>query len=359
MPDHEIPASRRRIDLSANWTFSRGRRDRHWPPIFRWSDQEVVSLPHSWNRTDTFQPGVPYYQGAGNYSRTFFCPTEWLNQLVWLCSEGFYGTGQVWVNGRSVGRVNGQFLGFRLPVERVLEPGADNDIACRLTNRCGRRELPGIRYPDFLLHGGLAGRVWLEATPQCYLDHDSFYMEALAGTSPARVLTRVRLINAGPQSVRTTVVWSLLSSGGEPVTDDVCVSNTIPAGKTEEISSVLTASDVALWSDHDPHLYHLRGTLQIHDRPVDSIQRRIGFRNAVFRDGHLVRNWDGHVALMLRGGARAFPYVPERILVAGGCGRIPIAVDAAQADATWHVEAENLQSTQLTITDSRLLSSLQ
>lgn len=322
MSDHQILSSRRQIDLSAHWTFSRGRRGRGWLHDPDCPDSENVSLPHSWNRTDTFQSGVRYYQGVGSYCRSFACPPEWQNELVWLCSEGFYGTGRVWVNGRSAGRVNGQFLGFRLPVDRMLEPGAENEIICRLTNRCGRRELPGIRDPDFLLHGGLAGRVWLEATPRCYLDNGSLYVETRADPSPARVQTGVRGINTGSQSVRATIVWSLLSRDGEPVTDDVCVSRTIPAGQAEEVSCVLTAPDVTLWSDQAPHLYQLRVTLRIDDAPVDTLQRRIGFRHAVFREGE---------GFFLNG---------ERVLLRGcnrhenmpGCGNA-LSIEQHRADA--------------------------
>lgn len=284
MSAHGISLSRARLDLSSGWTFSRGRKGCRWLHSQAAVRGETVSLPHSWNRTDTFQSGVKYYQGSGNYCRDFVCPPTLRDRQVWLCSEGFYGTGTVWLNSRVVGRVNGQFLGFRVPVGHVLEHSRNNRIACCLTNRCGKRELPGIRHPDFLLHGGLAGRVWLEATSNCFLDDACFRVTTSAGESP-RVDAGVRVVNAASQPVRASVVWSLCTHDGVRVAGQISASENIASGQSAEIESTLLAANVELWSEQIPRLYELRARLLIDETPVDTLHRRIGFRSAVFREG--------------------------------------------------------------------------
>lgn len=274
---------RERLELSSSWEFSLGRWRRLGLRCPGDSDGDVVSLPHSWNMTDTFQHGVNYYQGSGTYRRTFVCPSAFRNRQVWLCSEGFYGVGNVWLNSRLAGRVNGQFLGFRLPVGHLLHYGEDNHIACRLTNRCGHRELPGIRYPDFLLHGGLSGRVWLETTPTCYLDEQSLLVNAAADASPC-VDVGVCLVNEAPQPVHANVVFSLCAPDGSSMADPLSVAHEIAPGERVQVEGAVKAPDVKLWSDESPQLYHLKVTLEVDHAAADSLQRTIGFRTAEFRE---------------------------------------------------------------------------
>ncbi|MFU8779647.1 MAG: glycoside hydrolase family 2 protein [Kiritimatiellia bacterium] len=275
---------RERMDLSSGWAFTRGRVNRCGRHGQDASGSELVSLPHSWNMTDTFQHGVRYYQGTGSYQRQFVYPAALRDGQVWLCAEGFYGTGKVWLNNRLVGRINGQFLGFRLPVGDFLRYGNENHVVCQITNRCGSRELPGIRHPDFLLHGGLTGRVWLETSANCYLEADDFGVEAVAGESPL-VRASTYLVNRGQQPVRADVTFSLHARDGSKAAAQICIPQDVAAGARVQVAGTLLAPDAQLWSDPSPHLYDFRATLRVNDNPVDVIQRRIGFRTAEFREG--------------------------------------------------------------------------
>lgn len=273
-----------KLDLSDSWRFFRGRISRRVLCAADAPAGETVSLPHSWNMTDTFQPGVRYYQGTGAYLRSFLCPPEFSSGRIWLCSEGFYGTGKVWINGRLAGNVNGQFLGFRLPVENLLRCGEENQIACRLTNRCGNRELPGIRYPDFLLHGGLAGRVWLEKTGDCYLDDNLTHVHAFAGDSP-HVNASVCVVNAGKSNANAVVTWTLKTLAGDVFSSEKSGVVPVGGGSRKALNIELPAPDVLLWSDKSPQRYIFEAVLLIENCPVDAVSRRIGFRTAEFRPG--------------------------------------------------------------------------
>ena len=103
---------RPRFDLCDAWEFTRGRVSRRWLAGHGRAG-ETVDLPHCWNRDDTFQHGRRSYSGRGVYRRLIDIPTSIEGPGSWrLRSEGFYGFGDVWIDGRTIARIDGQYLGF-------------------------------------------------------------------------------------------------------------------------------------------------------------------------------------------------------------------------------------------------------
>lgn len=272
------------IDLSSGWEFIRQRADRGWLRFRRaGKDTTTVDLPHSWNVLDTFQEGVEYYRGPGSYRRTFVLPEGARPGTAWLRADGFYGTGDAWVNDRRVARVDGQYLGFALSVAQVLRPGAENHVAIRLTNRCSRWVLPGISEPDFLLHGGLAGRVWLEFAGEVHLE------EGTTCASPVRahatgwgVETSATVVNAGRTPASVAMAWTLRALDGLEVGRQTSTPVTLAPSARTVVAARVPAPGVQLWSTETPRLYEVEASLIVDGAAVDGWRRRIGFRTAEF-----------------------------------------------------------------------------
>ena len=178
---------RERHDISDGWDFARGRVSRRGL-AGRGRGGENVDLPHCWNRSDTFQYGRRSYSGRGVYRRIFDLPASPQGPGFWrLCSEGFYGVGDIWVDGRMISRVDGQYLGFGVDLPISLSQG-QHLLAIRLDNLWQRRVLPGKRDPDFLLYGGLAGRVWLEWVSAFHIDRNQVEVICAPGTEGAEIV---------------------------------------------------------------------------------------------------------------------------------------------------------------------------
>ena len=275
------------IDLSDGWTFVRGRMSRRWLASLS-ADGEAVDLPHCWNATDGFQERVAYYRGYGSYRRpvTFPPPGPEREDRVWrIESEGFYGTGDVWIDGRRLARVDGQYLGFSLDPTPHLEARRDHILGVRLTNRCRSYVLPGIRMPDFLLHGGLAGCVRLLGLPRVH-----FLLDALRIWTPRarHEASEVRIgygaSNAWDEPKRCTIAWSILDAEGRQVAESPAREQGVPAREAfAGMEAAMTVSPARLWSISDPALYTAVGRLFVDGRLVDTVQRRFGFRAAEFR----------------------------------------------------------------------------
>lgn len=259
------------IPLNQNWQFVRGRASRRW--INEIADAVNVALPHCWNARDAFQDGVAYYRGWGSYRHCFELnapsgdvpgPLQWR-----LVAEGFYGTGDVWLNGKRLGTVDGQYLGFTFDVTDQLQIGGENRLGVRLTNRCRRSVLPGIRMPDFLLYGGLSGRIWLEGVPavrfakrQSRLDVDD-------------AVVRIRAAFRGEIGREYSQTWRIYDGDGEEVAE---------ATASAEVAALsLTIPDPHHWDVDDPQLYMAEGVLRRDAAIVDAIRLRFGIRTAEFR----------------------------------------------------------------------------
>ena len=207
---------RKRLDLSEGWAFVRGRVGRRWLSN-RGHDGQIVDLPHCWNAHDTFQPGLRSFSGYGAYRTTFRLPTSDLSsgEGFWrLKSEGFYGVGDLWLDGTRLTRIDGQYLGFQHDLQPTLAAG-EHVLSVRLDNRYHPNVLPGTRAPDFILHGGLAGRVFIERVPALNVETDSIeVVSGTAGGAGESLRLRCVLSNRSTETQQGEILWTITDAGG-------------------------------------------------------------------------------------------------------------------------------------------------
>ena len=269
---------RPRFDISDGWEFVRGRVPRRWLS----GSGKVgvdVELPHCWNRTDTFQLGRRSYSGRGAYRRQFGLPATLEGLGTWkLRSEGFYGYGDVWVDGRTIARIDGQYLGFEIDLPASLSTGP-HVLAVRLDNLWQRRVLPGKRDPDFLLYGGLASKVWLEWVPAFHIDRDRVEVVCTEGPEGAEIVELrwgANGLDTCPEKPR--ISWSVSTTDGE----QVAAAGPVPIGDGDSAIATLIL-DPNCWSPDDPQLYWAEGLLETDDGTADVVRIRFGITRAEFR----------------------------------------------------------------------------
>ena len=252
--------NRDRIDLNQGWVFRQ--RKRH----------ETVDLPHCWNRDDTFKEGVAYYRGKGVYSRRFTVPDDarakggrWL-----LHSGGFYGRCRITVNGVKLAWCSGQFLGFSVNVTDMLLAEGDNQIKIELSNKHHPHILPGIKDPDFLLHGGLTCDVWLEHCPPVCFDEEDLSVSG----SDERVAVDYTLLSP---VTGTTVAWTLLDPEGRTMAR--------VEGPPDGHAHLEAGAELARWDIDRPLLHEVVGQVFVDGACVDEIRKRFGVREIEWRRG--------------------------------------------------------------------------
>lgn len=239
---------------------------------------QVVRLPHCWNARDTFQAGVVYYQGYGSYRTRFSLdPALKGDGALRLRSGGFYGIGEVWMNGRHVADVDGQYLGFDLDVTGFVDPDGTNLLGIRLDNKYHSCVLPGIRNPDFLLHGGLAGRVWLERLPTTGISDVRIETHPSERGADVAIEHECRGLPEG-----ATVEWSVC---GEQQGDfnSTLVKATASGDRSMRFRTKIHVKSARLWSCDDPYLYTAVGKVVGVGAGIPETKTRFGIRMCEFR----------------------------------------------------------------------------
>lgn len=278
---------RRRVPLDGGWEFVQAKAAPAWCAHPGTEDFEPVWLPHSWNERDTFEPGVDYYQGWGSYRRTLpDAATESRDAGArwFLVAGGFYGTGDFLVNGRRRARVDGQYLGCAHDVTADIAT-PDAAVAWRLENRPHRWVLPGIRFPDFLLHGGLVGGAWLLRLPGTHFDAGR--ARIVARQEQGRrwsVSIRFAVVNHAPQLFRGEVRWTLRDDAGHAVGTLPAVAVDVPPESCRcGFETQIHVDGPGLWSCRAPTLHLAEGELLEAGAPRDAVKLKFGFRTAEFR----------------------------------------------------------------------------
>jgi beta-galactosidase len=269
---------RLRHDISDGWEFARGRVRRGWLSR-RGKAGQQVDLPHCWNRGDTFQYGRKSYSGRGVYRRSLILPDSPGGRGSWhLRSEGFYGWGDIWLDGRAIARIDGQYLGFDIDLPAGVDAGL-HVLAVRLENLWQRRVLPGRRDPDFLLYGGLAGRIWIEWQPALRIDENTVEVACTSGPDGAEILELrcgIRDFEAAPNNLFLN--WIVTDADGTRV----AAAGPVPAsGKTAVISTMVLRP--RCWSPDGPHLYSGEVRLASDSGPADAVRVRFGITRSEFR----------------------------------------------------------------------------
>ena len=77
------------------------------------SIDELVSLPHSWNKFDA-QEGIQYYRGSGKYVKSFDAIKAWSGKKIFIRFGGVNITAKVVINGQDVGEHKGGMQRFVL-----------------------------------------------------------------------------------------------------------------------------------------------------------------------------------------------------------------------------------------------------
>jgi len=226
---------------------------------------ETVTLPHTWNATDTFQPGVAYRRGWGSYRCTV--EIENLASYYYFRTGGFYGFGALWLNGQRVEEFDANWVAI-IHVLSGLRAGT-NHIALHVSNQYKRHVLPGIDEPDFVLHGGISATAKLIPSPEVF---------SISGYVSERQISYLLPLYLKGESFQ----WELNGQPVEPIKGDCMLrheSPNPPASKPTH-SYLKLAADLERWDIDNPVLHTLSVT---NPETGQHDELRFGIREAEFR----------------------------------------------------------------------------
>ncbi len=251
----------------------------------------AIEVPGDWTMQGfTVKPWTP----AG-YLKTVVIPADWKGAQIKLRSDGAQSRVTFWVNGQLAATHEGGFRAFLDDITALCHPGQANIIAAAVQNESMADILAsGSQYASYQF-GGLTRKVMLFAVPALHVDDiDVTTKVAENGRQAAftiEVIVEAELIGTlGADADRGAVRCVLSDPAGR-----VLYRGTRPfvrPGPAEltTVSFEGTVDQAMLWDPEHPRLHTLTIDLDSGGRPIETVVRRVGFREIAIAGTRLFVN---------------------------------------------------------------------
>jgi beta-galactosidase len=301
---------RARLDFNIGWRFIR--QDVNGAQALEFDDSawQIVSTPHTYNDTDTFNKIISHgggqqgaYMGPGWYRRHFKLPADFGGRKVSLEFEGMRQAGQIFVNGKQLGLYENGVTAYGLDITAAVHFGTEeNVLAVRVDNNARYVEKAtntGFEWeskdfnPDY---GGINRHVWLhvmggihQTLPLYYgLQTSGIYVypsniDVAAHATDVNIESQVANESSDPASATVSAV--VVDAQGQVCAklegDTVDLVN----GEKTILKAAGHLSKARLWSPDAPYLYDVYTILSVDGKVVDVARTKTGFRKTEFRGG--------------------------------------------------------------------------
>jgi beta-galactosidase len=305
-----LPSARATYNFDIGWKFIRQDVPGAEVPAFDDAAWTIVSTPHTYNDTDTFNRIISHgggqqgaYMGVAWYRKHFSLPATVPGHKAFLEFEGMRQAGQIFLNGKPVGLSENGVNAYGLDITNNLaSDGRDNVLAVRVDNSANYTEKAtgtGFEWEskDFNPnYGGINRHVWLHITG---LVHQTLPLyDGLQTTGvyiyPSNISTtnntatiHVESQVANESDHPATVTLSAMIVDGQ---NHTCArfdgeTTDLAAGSKATLNAAGPLASVRLWSPESPTLYRVYTILSVDGKTVDTVETNTGFRRTQFRGG--------------------------------------------------------------------------
>jgi beta-galactosidase len=307
-PSSSGPEGRLILPMNRNWLFSPAVADGSHENGFDDSHYQRVVIPHTNVRLPWHSFDEKTYEFVSSYRRHFKLPVEARGRHVFVDFEGAMTASTVWINGAKLGEYKGGYTPFSFELTPHLDFDGENVLCVDLDSR-ERPDIPPFGYEiDYLTFGGIYREVFLRVVPGTFIENILAKPKNVLSASPSLdVDCHIQHLDTSRDRFRIEVV---LREGDRVIQRG---SENLPASTGEEsvhTVSLANLGSIELWDLAHPKLYTVEVVLWNGSQRVDSISRRIGFREAQFTDHGFELN--GKI-IKLRGLDRhqTFPFVGQ------------------------------------------------
>ncbi len=342
-------ADRGTVNFNPDWRFLKDDPSGAEAVAFDDSQWTVVSAPHTYNDTDTFDnwslPGhrgeQQQWSGRTWYRKHFDAPATWQGKKVFIEFEAVRQVAEVYLNGTKLGTAKGGFTPFGFDLTPHLKIGAPNVLAVRVDNRFMKDPLdPGTAtqaatnaatHPNLAqlsarlqetipatldelqadqipwnnphwhpAHGGIYRNVRLIVTDPLhiglplysFLKSEGPYVYATDVTEKsARIGVEVPVRNDGPQTTDGDLRVGIFDANNRQVFNEM-VRVVVPAGSDAKVKLAGVLATPRLWEPAYPHLYRVEIKLTWRGQVLDSTEVPLGIRHI---------RWDADHGLFVNG----------------------------------------------------------
>ncbi|GEA10575.1 glycoside hydrolase family 2 TIM barrel-domain containing protein [Alteromonas sp. KUL49] len=237
------------------------------------SSWQSITLPHTWNATDTVDTVPGYRRSASWYKRII--PAEAVNPegLTQLYFEGANFETEVYLNGQRVGEHTGGYIGFTFDITPFLNSTDNNELLVRVSNRFNPNLIPSQK-ADFFLFGGITRDVWIKHVPTTHITQTHV---ATPSVSKNQAQTQISIELTSAQNQQANISIYLESPSGEPVSVEQKNVDLV-TGNNSLTVDLPTLQDPQLWSPDSPSLYTVTVRLSTALGSMHTDSHSIGYR---------------------------------------------------------------------------------
>lgn len=232
---------------------------------------QSISLPHTWNATDTIDAAPGYRRSASWYKKTLNVDTQ--NKVTKLYFEGANFETQVYLNGKLVGEHLGGYIGFDIDLTDGLIDKQNNEILVRVSNRFNPNLIPSQK-ADFFLFGGITRDVWLVQLPTTHIQQ---LLVKTPKVSVKQASTQVETIVIADVAKELSVLVELLDATGKQVTQ-TAMQFSAKVGENKVVIDLPEMQNPQLWSTDTPNLYQVKASVLVGNNTVHTELASIGYR---------------------------------------------------------------------------------
>jgi len=305
------PASpRATYNFNPGWKFVFGDTPGADQPAFDDSAWASVSLPHTWNETDSYRSFISHgagdrseKMGIGWYRKHFKLPASAAGQKVFLEFDGLRQAARFFLNGQPVGKYENGVSALGLDISAAAKFGdQDNVLAVKVDNSPGYREEAtdtGFEWnakdfnPNF---GGLnrdarlivAGKIYQTLplyenlkTTGIYVYPDTIDLK----NQTANVNVEAEVVNETGDYASITLSAVVVDAAGVVRARLDGNTSDLVAGQSEVFTAAGPLKGARFWDVNDPYLYHVYTILTVNDQVVDVCDTVTGFRQTEFKGG--------------------------------------------------------------------------
>ena len=306
-----VPGSpRAEYNFNPGWKFVFGDTPGAERPGFDDSAWAGVSLPHTWNETDSYRAYISHgggdqtvKTGIGWYRKHFKLPAGAEGQKVFLEFDGMRQAGRFFLNGQPVGKYENGVTAVGLDLTPFAKfGGQDNLLAVKVDSSLTyKEEATGTPFewnamnfnPNF---GGLnrdsrlivAGRIYQTLPLYENLQTSGVYVYPqaidLKGKS-ADVKVEAQVSNETGDYASITLSAVVVDADGIVRAQLPGNTSDLVSGQTETFTAEGRLAGARLWDVDDPYLYSVYSILTVNGQVVDVCRTRTGFRQTEFKGG--------------------------------------------------------------------------
>ena len=305
------PASPRSVyNFNPGWKFAFGDTTGADQPGFNDSGWANVSLPHTWNETDSYRAFISHSGGdqsekfgIGWYRKHFKLPAGTDGQKVFLQFDGMRQAGRFFLNGQPIGKYENGVTAVGFDITRFVKfGGQDNILAVKVDNSTDYKE-EGTETPfewnskDFNPNFGginrnarliMAGKIYQTLplyenlkTTGIYIYPESIDLKK----KTADIKVEAEVVNETDDYASITLSSVVVDANGVVVAKLEGNTSDLVAGQSEIFTASGKLTGARFWDVNDPYLYKVYSILSVNGKVIDVCETSTGFRQTEFKGG--------------------------------------------------------------------------